>query len=251
MKHLVTLLFCLIFGLSGFAQSKAKENPTALPMVWTNAGGFLPGGDLKESFGANATVGLSYMQKLKSNFIIGLDVNAIFGDSIYNHQNLFQPVAESKDHFITGDGTLANIRLWERGLRIDLKFGKLFPIIGPNVNSGLLLLGGVGFINHKVRIEVINNNVPSLDKEGKKLYDRYTDGLSLSQFIGYLHLSDSKRTNFYFGFELVEGFTKNRRSYNMYAQGTDDTKRLDLMYGFRAGWILPIYSRKSQTYYFD
>jgi hypothetical protein len=178
-------------------------------------------------------------------------VNAMFGDSVYDHPNLFKPVAESKDDFITGDGTLANIRLWERGLRVSLKFGKLFPIIGPNVNSGLLLLGGIGFINHKVRIEVINNNVPSLDKEGKKLYDRYTDGLSLSQFVGYLHLSESKRTNFYFGFEIVEGFTQNRRSYNMYSQGPDNTKRLDLMYGFRAGWILPLYGKKSQTYFFD
>ncbi len=251
MKPFTSLFLALCFSTVIMAQDKKKEEITGVPLVWMSAGGYLPGADMKQSFGANAMIGVGYIQKFKNNIFLGFEFNAIFGDSIYDETKLFQPIVARKEDFLASDGSFANIRLFERGLHVDAKFGKLFPVLGPNANSGILLLGGIGYMQHKVRIEVINNNVPILDKEGKKAFDRYTNGVSLSQFIGYIHLSDNRRTNFYFGFEIIEGFTQNKRAFNHYSQGPDNTSRLDILYGFRAGWILPLYKRKTQTFYYD
>ncbi|MEO1715307.1 MAG: hypothetical protein AAFU60_18420, partial [Bacteroidota bacterium] len=50
-----------------------------------------------------------------------------------------------------------------------------------------------------------------------------------------------RRVNFYAGFEIMEGFTVNRRSFNFDTQMADTTPRLDILYGFRLGWTLPFY----------
>ena len=243
------ILILLVFG--SFLQTQAQDQAMGIPMFWTNAGGSLPGGDLADQFGANALVGGSFMQKFTNGWMLGFESSAIFGNQIKNEKDFFLPIANQKEDFLTNDGTIADIRLFQRGLKLGIHGGKLLPIIGPNPNSGLLLLGGLGFMQHKVRIEVINNNVPVLDREGKKSFDRYTDGLSLSQFIGYFHLSNNRRINYYFGFEVSEGFTRNRRSFNMYSQGPDNRSRLDMMYSLKVGWILPLYKKTSQTFYYN
>lgn len=246
----VCLFYCLSLQFT-LAQSISKNDTSGVPLVAVNLGGSLPGGDLAKSYGANALTGLSYMQKFKNNWVIGIEGSAIFGKDIKNDSSIFRPIVDHYNEFTTGDGTPAEIFLYQRGIKADLKFGKLFNIFGPNNNSGLLIMGGFGFLQHKIRIEVTNNNVPSLDKESKKMYDRYTDGFSLSQFIGYMHLGNNRRTNFYIGFEASQGFTQNRRPYNVYSKGPDNTKRLDLMYSIKAGWILPIYKKTNQKYYYN
>jgi hypothetical protein len=56
--------------------------------------------------------------------------------------------------------------------------------------------------------------------------------------------------NFYIGIELMQAFTMNRRSYNFDTMETDYTKRTDLLFGLRAGWILPLYARAPKAYYY-
>jgi hypothetical protein len=33
--------------------------------------------------------------------------------------------------------------------------------------------------------------------------------------------------------------------------GPDNTKRIDLLYGIRLGWIVPLYKQAPQEYYFN
>jgi hypothetical protein len=106
---------------------------------------------------------------------------------------------------------------------------------------------GAGFLQHKVRIQDDpTRNVPQLSKEYKKGYDRLTNGWALTQFIGYQKLANDRRLNFFFGIESMQAFTAGRRSFNFDTQSTDNDNRIDLSFGFRAGWILPFYYGKGQ-----
>jgi hypothetical protein len=120
----------------------------------------------------------------------------------------------------------------------------MFAIIKSRPNSGLVLNMGVGLIQHKIRIEVIGNNVPQLAKAYKKGYDRLSNGLLLSQDLGYLYLSDNRLLNIYFGFECMEGFTQSRRSFDYDKMQRDTKKRLDILYGVKIAWILPVYGSR-------
>lgn len=111
-------------------------------------------------------------------------------------------------------------------------------------------MGGAGLLQHKIRIETIGNTVPQLDKEYKKGYDRLSNGLSLHEMIGYYHFGNKHLINFYAGFEFIQAFTENRRSYNFDEMKKDETKRVDLLFGIRAGWMLPVYRRAPQKFYF-
>lgn len=73
----------------------------------------------------------------------------------------------------------------------------------------------------------------------------------LNQFLGYINFSNSKRINFYAGLNFTEGFTQNRRAMNFDTGLKDNTKRFDLLIGFRIGWIFPLYKRMADQIYFN
>jgi len=110
-------------------------------------------------------------------------------------------------------------------------------------------LGG-GYMQHKINIYDVGKNVPQLNNDFKKGYDRLTGGFGLNQFIGYLHLSNNKIANFYAGFEFNQAFTKGMRGYQYDLMKEDNIKRTDIQIGFRIGWILPLYKRLNEYYYY-
>ena len=150
------------------------------------------------------------------------------------------------------DGQLSTILFFQRGYSFLATAGKVFPkILGKNPNSGLQVELGLGFLTHKVRVEHQNNRIYALDNDYEKGYDRKSNGLVLKQYIGYLHHSDNKLANFSVGFEFFQGFTKNRRDYNFDLDGPDKRARLDLSFGIKAAWIIPLYTRMSSEYYIN
>ena len=80
-----------------------------------------------------------------------------------------------------------------------------------------------------------------------------TTGINTSQFIGYALMANDSPINFYAGFYAQQGFTHNKRTINF---DTPDIPvstdvRLDLQYGFKIGWMIPVYQRQPKEYYFD
>ena len=55
--------------------------------------------------------------------------------------------------------------------------------------------------------------------------------------------------NFYFGLECLQGFTQNRRSFDYDSMSQDTKKRLDILYGARIAWILPLYKKPPSEFY--
>ena len=76
-----------------------------------------------------------------------------------------------------------------------------------------------------------------------------SNGISLSQFVGFHHYGNKNRVNFSVGLEFIEGFTQSRRDYNVDLMMKDTSNRLDGLVGLKASWIIPIYQRTSDKYF--
>ena len=232
------------------AQVSVKDSAIAFSMVAVTGSYQVPGGDIADRFGNNFSVGASFQRKMKSNWLWGADMNLIFGGEVKENK-ILAGLMTSQGTIIGSNGNYADILLHERGYSLFLKVGKIIPVMGPNKNSGLTVTVGAGFIQHKIRIEDKGNLVPELSSDYQKGYDRLTNGLCLSQFLGYTNFSNSRRLNFYLGLEFMEGFTKNRRSFNFDTAVKDDASRLDFFLGLKLGWIIPLYKKVPKEYYYD
>jgi hypothetical protein len=250
MKKLTLLTIIILFYLQGFNQNSGRDTCVNILSINATYGFFMPGGDLKDRFGNNSTVGATILYKTSGNWIYGLDWNFIFGNDI-KEDSILNKISTSQGFVINGNGYPALITLYERGFLTSVKFGKIIPFNRKNLNSGLVLLGSVGLLQHKIRIENNEGDTYQVKGDYKKGYDRLTNGLSVSEYIGYMFYGKKNLINFYGGFEFTQAWTQNRRSINFDTQRKDQTKRLDLLYGVKVGWMIPFYSRSPQKYYYN
>jgi hypothetical protein len=144
------------------------------------------------------------------------------------------------------------LRFQPRGFNTNVSVGKVFRVLSPNANSGIYTHVGFGYTQHKLRVETQDHYIPLLETNYRKGYDRYTSGLNTHQFLGYCFLADNGLVNFYGGFYVQEGFTKNRREifFDQPSIPVDKKTQLEIQYGFRVGWFVPIYKRKPKDFYY-
>lgn len=213
----------------------------------------VPGGDMSDRFGINNAIGLGYSFKFKSNWEVGLAYNFMFGNNVKDTGMLNELRGESGG-VINENGTFSNFKIFERGHHVMIKGGKILPFFSPNPNSGFYVEGGLGFIVHKVRIFNQDGDIPQFNAQEKAYtpgYDRYTSGVTLSEYIGYRYLSNNSLINFHIGVEFIQGFTKLRRDYQVdYPVDFESKTRKDFLFGIKAGWILPIYKRPAKDFYY-
>ncbi len=83
-------------------------------------------------------------------------------------------------------------------------------------------------------------------------YDRLTQGLSLSEFIGYQYVSEKNLYNFYIGLFFQQGLTKNMRNLNFDQPNTSTSTKLrnDNSYGVKIGWNIPFFNDKPKEFYY-
>jgi hypothetical protein len=250
MKKYTLLFFISIQNLVAFSQAHVKDSLLLAPLVGLSYSYQIPGGDLKTRFGNNSNVGAMFLVKTKSNWLIGADYSFLFGNKL-KETGILDSIKTESGFVIDVNGQYAETRLFERGYSASLKFGKLFPYLSPNKNSGFIFIASVGMLQHKIRIEDIGNRSPQLTKEYRKGYDRLTNGMAITEFIGYLLLSNNRLINLFGGFEFTQAFTQNRRSYNFDTMERDTKKRKDYLSGFRFGIIIPLYKRGPQDFYYN
>ena len=247
--HLIFFGLLLFLASSVHAQRNVKDSLVFAPHLTFNYAYQYPQGDLAERFGDNSNVGFSFGIKTQSNFYLGLHNNYFFGNTV-KENGLLSNLLTDGGHIIDNNGQIAELIIQERGWTLGLEAGKIFPFFGPNPNSGLFLKGGVGFMQHKIRIEHQLNEITQLEGDYLKGYDRLTNGLYLSQFVGYHHMSDNRLLNFYVGIEAIEGFTEGRREFNFDTETDNVGARNDILVGVRAGWVLHLYRRNTDNVYF-
>lgn len=244
------VLFSLLAGVSGLqAQVSVKDSTVRCAVLMASYSGQLPGGNLASRFGFNSNVGFGCLYKTKTNLLWGLEWNYMFGTDV-KEDTILNSIATTDGFVIDQEGTLAEIRIAERGFSLMGHVGKILPLgFSSNKNCGLMLVGGLGYLQHKIRIDDVGNRAPQLRGDYKKGYDRLTGGLAISQFIGYWHMGNSRLVNFYGGIELTEAATVSLRSWDYSSMSRDTARRTDILYGIRVGWMLPLYKRTPKEYY--
>ena len=246
------LVFLLVTAGSSL-RAQLSPNDTALnvPMFYASYAFTLPGGDLADRFGPSSMVGGGFQFKSKGNWIVGANFDFLFGSKVKDTDSLMYNLKTESGHIIDMAGNFADYNIYERGYALSARIGRLIPVLSPNPNSGLIVTAGMGYFQHKIRIEVLNNTAPQLQDDYKKGYDRLTGGFMVNEFIGYLFLSDSRLLNFYGGFEFTQAFTSPRRDVYFDTMEPDPkSNRTDLLYGFRVGWIIPIFERQPEKFYY-
>ena len=249
MIRLLTFLLIIMWANPFFAQEKAAEEKPLPNMFQVNiAYGFqIPGGDLSKRFGTNSNlnVGAQYMA---GKLIFGAEGELFFSDNIKEDVLAFM---RTEDLAIIGNERgYTNVLLGERGWYVGALGGAIIPVFPEARRSGIRFTVGVGFMQHKISIRDQAGEVTQLMGEYKKGYDRLTNGLAIKEFIGYHYFSKNRLINIFAGFEFVQGFTKNRRSFNYDTMMRDDANRLDLLQGFRIGWTLPFFFDADDKFYY-
>jgi len=253
MKRPFILIFILIGLWSSqvaFAQKSSRDSSITIPSISIHYAYQFAGGDLAKRFGANHNVGAEFTLKLRNGFIIGLDGSYLFGTDVKNEDSYFHAIRNDHGFVIDGDGQHAEIHLYERGLQIFIFGGYQFNFWSPNPNSGPFIHLGAGFLQHYVRIENPGNTAPQILGEYSKLYDRLSNGFSTSQMIGYRYMGNRNLANLYIGFEFTQAWTQSRRSYNADDMRQNTDTHLDLLYGIKVGWIIPLYGRAPKDFYY-
>jgi hypothetical protein len=247
LKGITYVVILNLIGSIAIAQS-IKDSAVKILMVGVHVSGQIPQLDLAKRFGENLSAGASFSWKTKKNFLIGVEGSYVFGKKV--RENVISNMVNSDDFITNNEGFPADLRLTHRGWNICANVGYVFSKLGHNPNSGLFFTIGGGYMLHKINLYDADKKVAAVKGDLVKGYDRLTGGFELSQFVGYKYFSNNRLANFYAGFEFFEGFTKNLRGQN-YNTGLYDTqKRIDVISGFRFGWILPLYKRTKDFYYY-
>lgn len=209
----------------------------------------LPAMDLAKRFGNHGTVGAEIAYKNMPNWLWTVGTTITFGRKI-REPNHLQNLWTSQNTIIGVDGRNAAISRYHRGYQIYAQGAKIFPKIGGvNPNSGLFVQGGIGYIQHKIRIETIGNLSYDLNKGSVEGYDRLCGGLMLTEGIGYLFLDNNRLANFFVLLECVQGFTKSLRRIQYDVPNPDLKTRFDMAFGIKIGYMLTFY-RNIETDYF-
>ncbi len=229
----------LCFSSIGNAQLENKTQTFFSPRYTFH----VPGGDMADRFGLCSSLGMTFGTKKENGLFISGNANFTFGNKV-NEPGLLQNLLSSEGEIISIEGEPASVLIQQRGFNVSGEIGKFFRFKDSQNETGLLLTLGVGFIQHNIRFEHQLDDVPQLDNEYEKGYDRLSNGPMFSQNIGWLNFSRKRIGDFYFGVELIEGLTSSRREYNFDTNSSDKGDlRLDLLFGIKAAWIVPFYKR--------
>lgn len=249
LKQVSSIIILCLFLSTGWAQSLLKDSVMNAAMLGINYTMQLPMGELAQRYGLSYAIGGGVSFKVKHNVIIGIEGAYAFGRNVKN-TDLFENITVDGILAIGRDGGLEQISIGQRGFQFKFNVGKIFPFKKPNRNSGILAMVGIGAIQHRIKINVNGGNVVYLDEEYRKGYDRLTAGVLVAPFLGYQYMSLNRRINLYAGVECAIGFTKGLRTWNFDTNTSGEGSSTDILIGFKAGWILPIYFRPTEKYFY-
>lgn len=204
---------------------------------------------MAKRFGVSNRVGVGFKIKDRHNWNYGVRMEFLIGKQI-KEDSLLYGVMTSSGAVIGSTGSLMNVGTFERGYLIGVQVGKILSVLQANRNSGIMIMGSTGFIQHKIKLFDRDFAFPQLTGDYRKGYDRLTNGWFLEEFVGYNYFSTNKLINAYAGFSLMEGFTRGRRDYLYDVMRADNEARLDLLLSFKIGWVVTIYKRNVEEIYY-
>ncbi|MCW3122671.1 MAG: hypothetical protein JWQ38_2163 [Flavipsychrobacter sp.] len=264
MKSCVYTLLLLLSTVPVFAQNKDDLfAPGIAPdtrhgfILNGNAAFDMPGGDMAKRFGNNYRLGPALLYKTSANWLFGAKFDFIIGSKIkedslmFNIRDKYSATSGQLYEFINSGGERIGVPVYERGYAVGVNAGKIFNFSKNHPDNGLVLLTTVGFIQHRINIYDKDKSVNQLRGDYIKGYDRLTNGSFIEQYVGYMYFSDSRLVNFTIGIDALFGFTQGRRDYLYDVRRADTKQRVDMLFGLRGGWFIPIFKRKSEDLLFE
>lgn len=178
--------------------------------------------------------------KLSRNIVLELGGHILLGD--YNdYQDLIKGLNSDSGFPIDQNGLLVEINTQFFGYALYGGLAKIWNIWPRNPNSGIIVGIESGFIQHKINYVFGGQDFPALQGEYVKGYDRLSNGFYLAEKLGIRYYSLRNYLSFEIGFRLFQGFTQNRRSWDMVEMRKIDEPRTDMQIGAYASLIIPIF----------
>ena len=209
----------------------------------------IPIGDLANTFDNNSSIGASYFLETGNNIIFGFEGNYLFGADIKD-STIFDNINTSTGAIIGADGQYANVNLMQRGFDSYLFAGYTFHSSESNL-SGIYISQGVGYLQYQIFIDTKNQNVPQLNEDMKKGYDRFSNGFSTKSSLDYKYYHKKGRFQLSCGLNYTMAYTKNQRSYNFADNEYYSSERnWDQLLGFKVEVIIPINRKNEEEFHY-
>jgi hypothetical protein len=242
MKKICITLFSIIF-----LNTNAQENKQSA--FTFNYNYQIPIGDLSNTFGNNSAIGTSYFLETTNNILFGIEGNYMFGTDIKDSA-IFDNISTSTGAIIGTDGHYSNINLMQRGFDSYLFAGYAFHFSKINL-SGIYISQGFGYLQHQIFIDTKNQNIPQLDEDMKKGYDRFANGFSTKLSVDYKYYHKKGKLQISSGFNYTIAYTKNQRAYDFANNGYYSNKRTwDQLLGFKIEIIIPIHRKNEEEFHY-
>ncbi len=249
MKKVIYLFFFLfIFNFSLVAQAFELEEPNyhkafIIEPIFSVQ---FPGIDFKDRFGVSMQAGLNLSYKFSKNWYLGGEGDFLFSGAVKETKHV-QHFLTNSGLVITKEGYLDEVNYNLRGGIGKFFVGKSFYFRKSKPENGILIRFGLGYINHKILIDVNKKITPQLTKFYARGYDRMTHGFLLSQYFGLIRLQKGQFINLSLGVELTEAFTKGLRPYDFYLGKPLHDARVDFMFGIKLNWMIPVFIGESSA----
>jgi hypothetical protein len=268
MRKTVFTLVLALAAVSTFAQTPRNIAKEAIPvsMFQVTYAAQFPALDTKSDYGFTNTIGGSFIHKTQGNWLFTGNGNFIFGNKIKGSRIdlLGESITTLYGEVIGGGGIPTSLAFFQRGLHFQAEVGKLFPL-APNPNSGIFVQLGAGYLWNRLRIdyqiETQNPPLPLMD-DYQYGYDKMRGGFALHAEAGYLILSNTRVYNLSVSLEATYARTKSLRDYDFrvfydengepHIMGYNDKSHRfnDFYYGIRVSWMIPVYQRQPDEYYY-
>lgn len=229
----------------------ATKAPARNGFVFAVNGNFdIPAGDMADRFGLSYRLGAAIFYKTKSNWMFGPKVDFILGNKI-REDSLLVNMMDANSTILNNAGQRIGVRIYEQGYMVGLQAGKIFNLSKTNADNGIMALTSVGFMQHRINVFDRDKSIPQIRGDYRKGYDRLSNGLYVEEYICYNYFAPNSMINFHIGLDITAGFTKGRRDFLYDVMHTDNASRVDILFGIRGGWYIPIFKKKSEEYFFE
>ena len=140
--------------------------------------------------------------------------------------------------------------MYKRGFFSHFSIGKIVRT-GKSKKTGFYPSIGIGYSQSKILIETRNQNIPFLNEEYKKGYDKKRGGLSTKTGIDFRYFNRKNNWQFIVGSELIHSLTKNYRRYFYSDQiFSDNNLKNDLLFSLKFGLIIPINRTNNEKFHY-
>jgi hypothetical protein len=242
MKRICILLLS-IFSLNIAAQEN-KQSAFAFNYNYQ-----IPNGNLSDVFGNNSAIGASYFLERNNNMILGIEGSYIFGTEIKDI-TIFNNISTSTGSIIAADGNYANVNLMQRGFDTYFFAGYALHFSEDNL-SGIYISQGFGYLQYQIFIDTKNENIPQLDEDMKKGYDRFSNGFSTKLSIDYKYYHKKGRFQISSGLNYTMAYTKIQRTYDFSNNEYYSKERnWDQLLGLKIEIIIPIHRRNNEKFHY-